>query len=504
MPGMSGVELIREARRVVPAAKRVLLTAYADTSAAIAAINDAGLDHYLLKPWDPPEERLYPVLDDLLDEWAAHVNPESAGLRIVSSRWSSDGHELRDFLTRNLVPYRWLDVEADVEAATLLAAAAPEGDPLLPLVVLADGGVLSQPTGTQLAERLGMATRSARRSYDVVIVGAGPAGLAAAVYAGTEGWSTLVLERHAPGGQAGLSARIENYLGFPSGLTGGDLARRAVTQAKRFGAELLAPAEATALRVEGGYPVLVLSNGEEIAGRTLLIACGVRYHMLDAPGAEQLTGAGIYYGGALAEADAVAGQDVHVLGGGNSAGQAALHLARFARSVTLLARHPLAHAMSRYLVDRIEAAANILVRAPVEIVAAAGDNHLQSLTLGTPGADTEERVAATALFVFIGARAHTDWLDGVVQRDAAGFIFTGPDLLSDGARPAGWTATRSPLLLETNVPNVFVAGDVRHRPIRGIASAVGEGNMAGQFMHQQLTGESRRRSRRAESVHAVA
>jgi thioredoxin reductase (NADPH) len=495
MPGMSGVAFLRQALQLFPDAKRVLLTAYADTDAAIAAINQVALDHYLLKPWDPPDEKLFPVLDDLLDAWRAGAAPPDAGLRVVASRWSAEGHRIRDFLARNLVPYRWLDGDGDPEATALLAAAGVEARSL-PLVVLPDGRTLLAPTDAELGEATGQRARAATSFYDVVIVGAEPAGLAGAVYAASEGRRTLVIERHAPGGQAGLSSRIENYLGFPAGLSGGDLARRAVAQARRFGAELLTPVEAVALRLDGGYPVVTLSNGDEVAGRTLLITAGVRYTRIGMANAERLTGAGIYYGGALTEALSTAGQDLYVLGGGNSAAQAALHLARYARSVTLLVRRTLQQAMSRYLIERVEAAANVHVRDGCELIAVHGEARLEALTLRDAASGIAQRVETSSLFVFIGATAQTGWLDGIVQRDARGFIYTGPDVMRGGRRPPGWTPARDPYLLETNVPGVFVAGDVRHRIIKGIASAVGEGSMAAQFIHQHLNSASQRREPR--------
>jgi thioredoxin reductase (NADPH) len=487
MRGLSGVGLLREARKLFPGAKRVLLTAYADTDAAIAAINDAGLDHYLLKPWDPPEDRLFPVLDDLLDAWRTEAAPEERGIRVVASRWSAEGHDVRDFLTRNLVPFRWLDPDADDDAGQLLHAAAEAGPPALPLVVLEDGAMLARPSHAELAARVGLEARVRADVYDVVILGAGPAGLAAAVHVASEGRRTLLVERHAPGGQAGLSARIENYLGFPVGLSGGDLARRAVAQARRLGAELVSPVEATGLRIEGGHRVVTLSDGRSVAARAVLIASGVQYARLDVPGADRLNGRGIYYGGALTESVRLSGEDVHVLGGGNSAGQAAMHLARSARSVTLLVRRSaLRPSMSGYLRDRIAATSNIRVRTDCALTGVAGGDRLTGLSLRdlTTGASMD--VSTAALFVFIGATPHTDWLDGTVLRDAQGFVLSGADVVRGGRRPAGWTAARDPLPLETSMAGVFVAGDVRRGPTRGVGAAVGEGTMAAQLMHQYL------------------
>jgi thioredoxin reductase (NADPH) len=488
MPDMTGVELLREAMRLHPTAKRVLLTAYADTQAAIRAINEIRLDHYLLKPWDPPEEHLYPVLTDLLDDWRAGFRPPFDGIRLVAHRWSADAHRLKDFLSRNLAPFRWLDVDADPEAARLLELLGA-GPAALPLVVLPDGSALAGPSNAELADRLGMHVRAESDFYDLVIVGAGPAGLAAAVYGASEGLSTLLIEREAPGGQAGMSSAIENYLGFPVGLSGGDLARRAVAQATRFGAEILTPAEAVSLRLEGDYRFVTMADGAEVNCRSLLIATGVSYRTLDVPGADRLAGTGIYYGAALTEALAARGEDVFVVGGGNSAGQAAMYLARHARSVTILVRGPsLAATMSSYLIAQIEASPAVTLRPHTSITAVRGDGRLEAVTLHDTAAATTETVPAFAVFVFIGAAPRTEWLAGAVERDRQGFIVSGPDLLHEGRRPKGWTEGRDPFWLETSVPGVFVAGDVRHRSIKRIASAVGEGSMAVQFVHQHLTG----------------
>ena len=493
MPGMTGVDLLREAIGLHPDAKRVLLTAYADTEAAIRAINEVRLDHYLMKPWDPPEERLFPVLTDLLDDWRAGFRPPFDGLRVVGHRWSAEGHRLRDFLTRNLVPFRWLDVESDAEAAQLVAL-VDEPAPPLPLVVFPDGTHLASPSNADLAARIGLRTRAVGAVYDLVIVGAGPAGLASAVYGASEGLRTLIVERQAPGGQAGMSARIENYLGFPVGLSGADLARRAVAQAARFGAEILTPREARALRVENGYKVIELDDGSTVAAQALLIATGVSYRMLDLPGADRLLGLGVYYGAAVGEALDAAGRDVFVIGGGNSAGQAAIYLARFARSVTMLVRgSSLAATTSQYLVDRIAGTPNIAVRTRTEVSALHGERALERITLRDQGTGQDETHDAHAIFVFIGALPRTEWLGDLVERDGAGYILTGPDLKRaehrDAAgdhRPAGWDVSRPPFWLETSVPGVFAAGDVRHRSVKRVASAVGEGAMAVQFVHQHL------------------
>ncbi|MDX1674388.1 MAG: FAD-dependent oxidoreductase [Longimicrobiales bacterium] len=488
MPGMSGVAMLREAVELFPEARRVLLTAYADTEAAIQAINDVRLDFYLMKPWDPPEQHLYPVLTDLLDAWRAHYRPPFEGVRVVSHRWSADGHRVRDFLARNLLPYRWLDVEDDPEGGELLAL-VPDATKALPLVVFPDGSHLARPTNEEIAERTGLRTHADRETYDLLIVGAGPAGLAAAVYGASEGLRTLLVEREAPGGQAGMSSRIENYLGFPVGLSGGDLARRAVAQAKRFGAEIVTPREATAVRLEGDYPVVSLDDGTEIAAQALLIATGVSYRRLDVPGARELEGAGVFYGAAITEALAARDRDVFVVGGGNSAGQGAVYLARFARSVTVLVRgSSVEDTMSSYLIQQIEETPNACIRTDAEIVRVHGEATLEGLTVRDVASGTEEETPAAAVFIFIGAAPRTEWLGDVVARDGRGYILSGPALMRDGTRPEGWTAPRDPLWLETSVPGIFTAGDVRHRSIKRVASAVGEGSMAVQFIHTHLKG----------------
>jgi thioredoxin reductase (NADPH) len=488
MPGLTGVEFLRQALQLYPDAQRVLLTAYADTDAAIRAINEIRLDHYLMKPWDPPDERLYPVLTDLLDGWRARFRPPFEGLRLFGHRWSAEAHQVRDFLVRNLVPYQWLDVEEDADAARLLELAGAAGAPL-PVVLFPDGSRLVRPGLTELADRIGLRSRADRDSYDLLIIGAGPAGLAAAVYGASEGLRTLLIEREAPGGQAGMSSRIENYLGFPVGLSGGDLARRAVAQATRLGAEILTPAEAVALRVHQQYPIVTLASGDEVAGQAALIATGVSYRTLDVPGADRLAGAGVYYGGAITEALAVRDQDVLVIGGGNSAGQAAMHLARFAHSVTLLVRaDSLAATMSRYLIDQIAATPAIQVRTGVEIMELLGAFRLQAAIVTDRASGRRETLEAAAVFIFIGAVPRTAWLGDAIAREGRGFILSGSAVLRNGARPAGWHVARDPLWLETSVPGVFVAGDVRHRSVKRIASAVGEGSMAVQFVHQHLSG----------------
>ena len=480
MPGMPGTDYLVEARKIVPDAKRVLLTAYADTEAAIAAINEVALDYYLLKPWDPPQEQLFPVVEDLLTTWESGAALEAGGVRIVGHRFSKDSHDLRDFLARNRVPAHWLDVERDGEARELLRIAGVGSD-RLPVALLEDGSVLERPTVLELAERLGVTSQPAQEHYDLVVVGGGPAGLGAAVYGASEGLRTVMVEREAPGGQAGQSSRIENYLGFPAGLSGSDLARRATDQARRLGAELLTIRDAVGLRVEGSGRLVELSGGGVLSASCVLIASGVSYRQIDSPGFAELTGAGVYYGAAMTEARSCADQHVVVIGGANSAGQAAVYFSGYARRVTMLVRgDPLERSMSHYLVEQIAALPNVTVRIQSSAVAAEGeDGHLRRLRVRD--ADGEHALEVDACFVFIGASPHTDWLDGVVARDERGFILAGPD-----AQAAGWPLKRDPYLLETTVPGVFVAGDVRARSIKRVASAVGEGSMAVSLVHQYL------------------
>jgi thioredoxin reductase (NADPH) len=480
MPALSGTEYLVRARELVPASKRVLLTAYADTDAAIQAINQVSLDYYLLKPWDPPEEELFPVVEDLLSSWEAGAALESGGVRLIGHRFSRASHDLRDFLARNRVPARWLDVERDAEARQLLKVAAVDEE-RLPVALLEDGAVLERPSILELAERLGITGQPASEHYDLVIVGGGPAGLAAAVYGASEGLRTIMVEREAPGGQAGQSSRIENYLGFPAGLSGSDLARRATDQARRLGAELLTLQDATGLRVEGAGRVVELSGGGSLSASSVLVASGVSYRQLEAPGFAQLTGQGIYYGAALTEARSCADQHVVVIGGANSAGQAAVYFSSYATKVTMLIRgDSLAKSMSHYLIEQIEALPNVEVRTRSQAVAAEGDGRLHALRIRD--ADGEETVEAVdACFVFIGAAPRTDWLAGVVARDEKGFILAGLDAKGDG-----WPLGRDPFPLETSVPGVLVAGDVRARSIKRVASAVGEGSMAVSLIHQYL------------------
>ncbi len=480
MPGMAGTDYLVAARQLVPGAKRVLLTAYADTAAAIQAINEVALDYYLLKPWDPPEEQLYPVVEDLLTTWESGAALEAGGVRLIGHRFSKDSHELRDFLARNRVPARWLDVERDGEARELLTVAGVE-EGGLPVALLEDGTVLERPTVLELAERLGVAAQPASEHYDLVIVGGGPAGLAAAVYGASEGLRTVMVEREAPGGQAGQSSRIENYLGFPAGLSGSDLARRATDQARRLGAELLTVQDAVGLEVEGAGRAVRLSGGAPLSANCVLVASGVSYRQLDAPGFAELTGAGIYYGAAMTEARSCKDQHVVVIGGANSAGQAAVFFSQYAGKVTILARSTVEKSMSHYLIEQLAARPNVEIRTGSLAVAAEGDDgHLRALRVrDAGGAETVE--AVDACFVFIGAAPRTDWLEGVVARDERGFILAGAD-----AKGAGWPLRRDPYLLETSVPGVFVAGDVRARSIKRVASAVGEGSMAVSLIHEYL------------------
>jgi thioredoxin reductase (NADPH) len=480
MPGLSGTEYLVRAREIVPSAKRVLLTAYADTEAAIQAINEVSLDYYLLKPWDPPEEELFPVVEDLLTSWEAGAALEAGGVRLIGHRFSRASHDLRDFLARNRVPARWLDVERDSEARQLLKVADVSED-RLPVALLEDGSVLERPTILELAERLGVAMEPAYEHYDLVIVGGGPAGLAAAVYGASEGLKTIMVEREAPGGQAGQSSRIENYLGFPAGLSGSDLTRRATDQARRLGAELVTLQDATGLRVEGAGRIVELSGGGTLSASSVLVASGVSYRQLDVPGFAELTGRGIYYGAALTEARSCADQHVVVIGGANSAGQAAVYFSTYARRVTMLVRaDSLTKSMSHYLIEQIEALPNVEVRTGAQAVAASGDGQLRELRIRHPNG-SESVEAVDACFVFIGAMPLTDWLEGVVARDPRGYILAGRDAKLDG-----WPLQRDPFPLETSVPGVLVAGDVRARSIKRVASAVGEGSMAVSLVHQYL------------------
>jgi thioredoxin reductase (NADPH) len=493
MPEMNGVEFLQEAIKLYPNAKRTLLTAYADTDAAIKAINDVRLNHYLLKPWDPPEQELFPVLDDLLNDWSADFHPPFEGIRVLGTRWSSKSYDIRNFLARNQVPYQWLDADAanrDEEVDRLLKSFDPD-QLKLPLVMFPDGKCIAEPNTQDLAERLGLRTRAGLEFYDLAIVGGGPAGLAAAVYGASEGLKTIMVEREAPGGQAGLSSRIENYLGFPSGLTGGDLARRAVAQARRFGVEIISPQEATRLRVDGPYRYLRLNDGTELSCHAMLLATGVQWRKLDIPGMDRLQGSGVYYGGSMTEAASCSDEDVYIVGGANSAGQAAMSYSQYARRVVMLVRgDSLGATMSQYLVEQVENTANIHVEYRTRVVEVHGEDHLEAVSFVCDRSGDVSRVPANSLYVFIGAEPRTDWLDGIVERNERGFILTGPDLLKGDKKPKGWTLERDPSLLETNVPGVFAVGDVRYGSVKRVASGVGEGSVAIQFVHQYLSNVS--------------
>jgi len=539
MPQMSGVSLIEEVMKIFPEAKRVLLTAYADTDAAITSINKAKIDYYLMKPWDPPELHMYPILDDLLDDWWALAKPPFEGIRIIGLRWSPKSYEIKHFLARNGIPYQWLDMEADEEAHRLVSyletaskddtlgsrSTAPEIENTvsalsilendktdnnntessfstkststqshssfmhLPLVIFPDGSYLQEPTNSQLAEKIGLKTRAQMPFYDLIIIGAGPAGLAAAVYGASEGLSTLLIERQAPGGQAGMSSNIENYLGFPSGFSGGNLARRAVAQAAKFGAEILAPLEVASLRVDGPYRIVKLNDGTEISCHALLIACGVSYRQLnDVTGIERLTGSGVYYGASMVEALSCRDEHVFMVGGANSAGQNAVHFSKYAKTVTLVVRGgSLSRSMSRYVIDQIHETNNIRVLLNSRVTEVRGENRLEFITITNTQTGQLQTFPSHGLYIFIGAVPHTDVLVGLIERDANGFILTGPDLINGGReRPQGWTLQRQPFLLETNVPGIFAAGDVRHGSMKRVAASVGEGSIAVQLIHQYL------------------
>ena len=490
MPQMTGVEFLGKAMELYPDAKRVLLTAYADTDAAIRSINDARIHHYLLKPWDPPEEHLYPVLDDLLDDWMGSFRPTFEGVRVLGTRWSPHSYAIRDFLARNQTPYQWIDVETAEQVAEVrrLVEAAGANASSLPMVLFPDGTSLANPSLGQMAEKLGLRMRPEMAFYDLVIVGAGPAGLAAAVYGASEGLRTVMIEMEAPGGQAGMSSRIENYLGFPSGLSGGDLARRGVAQARRFGVEILAPQQVTGVHVEGPSRIVKLAQGADIGCKVLLIATGVSYRKLDVPGAERLQGSGVYYGSAMTEAMACEGEDVYIVGGANSAGQAAMYFSKYARRVVMLVRgESLSASMSQYLIDQIKKTPNIQVETHCRVQEMHGDTHLEAVSIHCSASGETTTVPTNLLAIFIGAEPKTDWLAGVVERDERGFILTGADLLRDGKRPSGWPLGRDPFWPETSVPGIFAAGDVRRGSVKRVASGVGEGSIAVQFTHQYLS-----------------
>ena len=485
MPGMNGIEFLERAMDIYPGARRVLLTAYADTGAAIDAIHVVDLDHYLLKPWDPPEEKLYPVVDALLDAWMESDHRPVPETKVVGHRWSARCSEVREFLARNQVPYRWYNND-EPEGERLLEAAQADGLSL-PVVITPDGQPLIEPSDAELASRVGLATTPSKDFYDLIVIGGGPAGLGAAVYGASEGLRTVLVERTATGGQAGQSSRIENYLGFPDGVSGAQLTDRARRQAAKFGAEVLTTREVTGLDACGSARRVTFADGTFIDAHTVILATGVTYRQLAAPGLADLTGRGVYYGSALTESSACLGQDVYIVGGANSAGQAAVYLSRHAKSVTLLVRgKSLERSMSYYLIKQIEDVPNISVRTCTEVIEAHGDDHLESLTLRNTASGDTETVDAQLLFLFIGAAPLTDWLDGVVVRDSTGFVVSGPDLSVSGERPRGWELDRMPYHLETSVPGVFVAGDARSESAKRVASAVGEGALAVMLVHRYL------------------
>lgn len=486
MPGLQGADVLARTREIYPIARRVLLTAYSDINAAVKAINEAHLDHYLSKPWDPPEEKLFPVVDDLLDSWQAESLPETSGLRLVGHQWSPRSHAIKDFLSSNLIPFRWVDSLLNPDAATLLEAASLTSQDL-PVLFFEDGTVLRDPEPRQVAERLGRSLSAAADLYDLVIAGAGPAGLAAAVYGASEGLKTLLLDRHSPGGQAGSSSRIENYLGFPAGVSGAELTRRAVAQAERLGAEFIVPVEVTGVTVQDGYKTLALSDGRTVVTRALLVGTGMAYREHPAEGIAQFTGRGVYYGAATTEAPAFAGKRVLVIGGGNSAGQGAMYLSRFASEVHIVIRKPsLKETMSQYLIEQLEKTPNVVLRSNTDLVKVDGDDHVRRVVLVT-GVDGSERTEdADAVFVFIGTRPRSEWLPDTVLRDAKGFVLTGRELMATDAFARVWKEARQPLLLETSTPGIFAAGDVRASAMNRVAAAVGEGSMVVRLVHEYL------------------
>jgi thioredoxin reductase (NADPH) len=488
MPEMTGTEFLSEAGKYFPEAKKVLLTAYADTEAAITSINKIGLDHYLMKPWDPPEQNLYPVLDDLLNDWLVNVPLPYDGIRIAGTLWSPSSHTTKDFLARNRIPYQWLDIERSSQAQLLTESVQESADDRrLPVVFFPDGSTLIDPDIRTLADKVGLRTQATQPYYDLIVIGGGPSGLSAAVYGASEGLSTALIEKEATGGQAGTSSRIENYLGFPKGLSGADLAKRATDQATRLGAEILTTQEVVKVGLDGQYRTVILKDGSEITCKSIVIASGVSVRRLDAPGVDNLTGAGIYYGAALTEAAFYRGESVFVIGGANSAGQGAVFFSRFASKVTMLVRSSnLEVSMSQYLIDQIADIPNIEVVTNAEVIEAFGKQKLDAIQVKNTVTGEEQRLKGSALFIFIGAAARTDFIEGVVERNNQGFILTGPDLMRDGQRPKGWVLRRDPFLLETNVPGIFAAGDVRQGAVRRIATAVGEGAIAVSLVHQYL------------------
>lgn len=486
MPEMLGVEFLEKARKIYPDAKRILLTAYSDTEAAIKAINDVQLDYYLMKPWDPPEENLYPVLHDQLDEWLSHYVPPFRGIRIIGYQWSPRSHAIKDFLSGNLIPYRWLDVETDSEATDMLETLSLTRDDL-PVVIMEEGDVLSKPTTADVGVKLGMEVKARQPMYDVAIIGAGPAGLAASVYGASEGLNTLLIEKRAPGGQAGTSSRIENYLGFPNGLSGAELSRRAIAQATRFGIEFLSPQEVRKIDLRDTYKILELADGSTLNARSVIITTGVDYRKHPAEGVDDFTGAGVYYGAATTEAGACKNQDIYIIGGGNSAGQAAMYLSKFAARIFIVIRKPdLSSTMSQYLIDQLSDTPNIYLLGNTDLLKVSGDERLKTLDLKNNESGETRTVPAGALFIFIGARPVTDWLTLSMIKDEHGFIETGVGLTKYPGFKSAWKQTRDPFLLETCIPGIFAAGDVRAGAMNRVASAVGEGSMAIKFVHQYL------------------
>lgn len=486
MPDMLGVEMLEKAKAHYPKAKKVLLTAYSDIDAAIKAINDVQLDYYLTKPWDPPEEKLYPIVNDLLEAWQMQYIPDYQGIRVLGYQYNPKSHEIKDFLAGNLVPYQWLDIERSDKAKELLQLHQIE-EKFLPAVIFEDQSALARPEINEIAQKIGMKVQAAEQLYDVVIIGAGPAGLAAAVYGGSEGLKTLLIEKRAPGGQAGTSSRIENYLGFPNGLSGSDLTRRAISQAKRLGTEFLSPLEVKSLRLQDQYKILTLSDGSEIKTKSIIISTGVNYRKLEAEGVQDFTGAGVYYGAATTEAHACQDKDIFIVGGGNSAGQAAMYLSNYACKVNILIRKAdLSSSMSQYLIDQINQTSVIEVIPYTQVVAAKGNGHLEEITIENVQSGEKTEAAAAALFIFIGNRPFTEWINLEVIKDEKGFIETGRELMKYDYFKKIWKLQREPYLLETSIPGILAAGDVRSGAMNRVASAVGEGAMAIKMVHEYL------------------
>ena len=485
MPNMGGTEFLSEAMKFYPDARKVLLTAYADTDAAISAINDVGLDYYLMKPWDPPEQNFYPILDDLLSDWQATAQLPYDGIRVAGTQWSSSCHNVKDFLARSQIPYQWLNIELIDEAKLLVETVSNENNQL-PVIFFPDGSVLINPDITELADKVGLKTRAAQPFYDLIIVGAGPAGLAGAVYGSSEGLKTLLIDMETTGGQAGTSSLIENYLGFPKGLSGADLARRATVQATRLGAEILTAQEVTKISVREPYKYVKLKDGTELSCKAIILATGVSLLQLGLPGIEPLIGAGVYYGAALTEAEHYKDQHVFIVGGANSAGQGAMFFSGYASKVTMLVRSSLSKSMSHYLIDQINSTSNIEILSKTEVIEVHGKDRLQSITIKNSETGKTDTIKTPAMFLFIGAAPHTDIVRGVIELSEAGFILTGPDLIQNEKRPKNWRLKRDPYLMETSVPGIFAAGDVRHGVVRRVASAVGQGSIAVSFVHQYL------------------